>query len=95
MTVDVAGNSTFVVAYGFEPDIDTCEALYTSLVIQMVAASDAYLRSGRHRGGVGSGGRAWRRAAGGRTETVVGHHGPAQLPVRVRRTHRDSAHRGP
>jgi hypothetical protein len=52
VTVDVAGNSTFVVAYGFEPDIDTCEALYTSLVIQMVAASDAYLRSGRHRGEV-------------------------------------------
>ena len=30
--------ATFVIAYGFESDIDTCEALYTSLVVQMVAA---------------------------------------------------------
>ena len=52
VTVDVAGNSTFVIAYGFESDIDTCEALYTSLVVQMVAASDAYLRAGGHRGEV-------------------------------------------
>ena len=39
VTVDVAGNNTFVLAYGYEADIDTCEALYTSLLIQMVAAS--------------------------------------------------------
>ncbi|NMO04938.1 DUF2786 domain-containing protein [Gordonia sp. TBRC 11910] len=49
VTVDVAHNSTFVLAYGFESDIDTCEALYTSLVIQMVAASDAYLKSGAYK----------------------------------------------
>lgn len=49
VTVDVAHNSTFVLAYGFEPDIDTCEALYTSLIIQMVAASDAYLKSGAYK----------------------------------------------
>ncbi|MFT4126905.1 MAG: DUF2786 domain-containing protein [Gordonia sp. (in: high G+C Gram-positive bacteria)] len=49
VTVDVAGNATFVLAYGFAADIDACEALYTSLVVQMVAASDAYLRSGAHR----------------------------------------------
>ncbi len=49
VTVDVAGNSTYVLAYGFESDIDACEALYTSLVVQMVAASDAYLRSGAYK----------------------------------------------
>lgn len=50
LTCDVASNSTFVIAYGFEADIDACEALYTSLVIQMVAASDAYLKSGAYKG---------------------------------------------
>ncbi|WP_132992211.1 DUF2786 domain-containing protein [Gordonia zhaorongruii] len=50
VTCDVASNSTFVIAYGFESDIDTCETLYTSLVIQMVAASDAYLKSGAYKG---------------------------------------------
>ncbi|MBT0565892.1 DUF2786 domain-containing protein [Williamsia sp. CHRR-6] len=47
--VDVAHNSTFVIAYGFAGDIDSVEALYSSLVVQMVAASDAYLKSGAYR----------------------------------------------
>lgn len=46
---DVAHNSTQVYAYGFESDLDACEALYSSLLLQMVRASDAYLRSGAHR----------------------------------------------
>jgi hypothetical protein len=46
---DVATNSTFVYAYGFAEDIDTSHALYASLVVQMVRASDAYLASGTHR----------------------------------------------
>lgn len=46
---DVASNSTMVFAHGFDTDIDTCEALYTSLVVQMVRASDAYLKSPEHR----------------------------------------------
>ncbi|EGD55311.1 DUF2786 domain-containing protein [Gordonia neofelifaecis] len=50
LTCDVASNSTFVIAYGFETDIDACEALYTSLVVQMVAASDAYLKSRAYQG---------------------------------------------
>lgn len=50
VTCDVASNSTFVIAYGFESDIDTVEALYTSLVVQMVAASAAYLESGAYKG---------------------------------------------
>ncbi len=46
---DIASNSTFVYAYGFAEDIDASHALYASLVIQMVRASDAYLASGAHR----------------------------------------------
>lgn len=46
---DVASNSTFVYAYGFAEDIDTSHALYASLVVQMVRASDAYIGSGAHR----------------------------------------------
>ncbi len=49
LTCDLAGNSTYVIAYGFETDVDVCEALYASLVVQMVRASDGYLRSGAHR----------------------------------------------
>ncbi|HEX7321704.1 MAG TPA: DUF2786 domain-containing protein [Mycobacterium sp.] len=46
---DVASNSTLVYAYGFAEDIDASHALYASLVIQMVRASDAYISSGAHR----------------------------------------------
>ncbi|MGV9712202.1 DUF2786 domain-containing protein [Gordonia sp. NPDC003424] len=69
VTVDVAGNSTFVLAYGFESDIDTCEALYTSLVVQMVAASDTYLRSGAYKGEEFS--RVVTRGSGWRARRVV------------------------
>ncbi|BBX98733.1 DUF2786 domain-containing protein [Mycobacterium lacus] len=46
---DIASNSTFLHAYGFSEDIDATHALYASLVVQMVRASDAYLASGAHR----------------------------------------------
>jgi hypothetical protein len=46
---DVASNSTFVYAYGFAEDIDATHALYASLVVQMVKASDAYIGTGAHR----------------------------------------------
>ncbi|AZG48170.1 hypothetical protein D7316_04787 [Gordonia insulae] len=69
VTVDVAGNSTFVMAYGFGADIDTCETLYTSLVVQMVAASDAYLRSGAYKGEEFS--RVVTRGSGWRARRVV------------------------
>ncbi len=46
---DVASNSTFVYAYGFAEDIDATHALYASLVVQMVRASDGYISSGAHR----------------------------------------------
>ncbi|UEA61499.1 DUF2786 domain-containing protein [Gordonia otitidis] len=47
--VDIAHDSTYVIAFGFEADIDAVEALYSSLVVQMVAASSAYLRSGEYK----------------------------------------------
>jgi hypothetical protein len=46
---DVASNSTFVYAYGFAEDIDASHALYASLVLQMVRASELYISSGAHR----------------------------------------------
>jgi hypothetical protein len=46
---DVASNSTFVYAYGFTEDIDATHALYASLVVQMVRATDSYISSGAHR----------------------------------------------
>ena len=45
---DIASNSTFVYAYGFAEDIDASHALYASLVMQMVKASEAYISSGKH-----------------------------------------------
>src|SRR5258707_14437258 len=45
----VASNSTFVYAYGFAEDIDASHALYASLVMQMVKASEPYISSGAHR----------------------------------------------
>lgn len=47
--IDIATNSTFVVQYGFESDIDTVDALYSSLVVQMVKACEAFLQSGEWR----------------------------------------------
>lgn len=46
---DITANSTVIYAYGFADDIDVCEALYSSLLVQMVRASDAYLREGTYR----------------------------------------------
>ncbi|MGI5222353.1 DUF2786 domain-containing protein [Nocardia sp. CA-290969] len=46
---DVARTSTQVYAYGFAADIDVCEALYSSLLVQMVQASDRYIKSGAYR----------------------------------------------
>jgi hypothetical protein len=49
VTCDVASNSSTVYCYGFENDIATCEALYASLAVQMVRASDGYIKSGAYR----------------------------------------------
>ena len=47
LTCDIAGDSSRVHAYGFDTDIDAAEALYSSLVVQMVRASDEYIKSKR------------------------------------------------
>lgn len=46
---DVTRTSTQVYAYGYAADIDVCEALYSGLLVQMVQASDRYIKSGAHR----------------------------------------------
>jgi hypothetical protein len=46
LTCDIARDSTRVHAFGFDTDIDMAETLYASLVVQMVRASDAYIKSG-------------------------------------------------
>lgn len=48
VTCDVARNSTRVFAYGFESDLDTAHALYASLIVQMVRASDEFIKSGAY-----------------------------------------------
>ena len=46
---DITQTSAVVYAYGFASDIDVCEALYASLLFQMVRDCDAYIRSGEYR----------------------------------------------
>ncbi len=43
---DIARDSSRVYAFGFDTDIDMVETLYASLVVQMVRASDSYIKSG-------------------------------------------------
>lgn len=45
----IRGDNTGVTVYGFESDIEVAKAFYVSLVVQMVADADAYIRSGAHR----------------------------------------------
>jgi hypothetical protein len=47
--IDIAHNSTYVNAYGFPSDVDMVEALFSSLVIQMVKSGDAYIKSGEYK----------------------------------------------
>ena len=49
LAFDVAHNSSYVIAYGMPSDIAVAESLYASLAVQMVRASDAYVRSDAHR----------------------------------------------
>ena len=46
LTCDIARDSSRVYAFGFDTDIDMVETLYASLVVQMVRASDGYIKSG-------------------------------------------------
>jgi hypothetical protein len=49
VTVDIAHNSTYVIAYGYDTDIEVVELLYSSLVVQMVSACDLWLAEGTWR----------------------------------------------
>ncbi len=70
VTCDIARDSTRVYAYGFDTDIDITEALYSSLVVQMVRGCDEYISSKRFAAETvrrwvrvdGDGGRPGRRA---------------------------------
>jgi len=46
---NVAGNSTAVFAFGFAEDIDLTEAIYASVLSQMVRESDAYIRKAEYK----------------------------------------------
>jgi hypothetical protein len=47
--VDVARDSTYVLAFGFADDLAVVEKLYASLVTQMTIAANAAIRRGEHR----------------------------------------------
>ena len=48
--VDIASNSTFVIAYGMPGDLDVVETLFTSLAVQMVSAGQRWVKSDTWRG---------------------------------------------
>lgn len=48
--VDVASNSTFVIAFGMPSDLDVVDALFSSLAVQMTSSSQEWLKSGLWRG---------------------------------------------
>jgi len=48
--VDVASNSTYVIAYGMPADLDVVETIYAALAVHMVHASQAYLSAGTWKG---------------------------------------------
>ena len=45
----IAQNSRYVNVFGFPSDIETTKAIYASVVVQMVASSDAYIHSGSYK----------------------------------------------
>jgi hypothetical protein len=48
--IDIAHNSTYVVAYGMPSDIDMVERLWSSLAVTMVRLADDYIKRGEWRG---------------------------------------------
>ena len=63
--VDIARDSTYVLAFGFPTDVEVVQALYASLATQMVSAANAAIRRGEHRAEVywSPTARAWRSDA--------------------------------
>lgn len=50
LKIDIAHNSTYVIAYGMPSDIEVCETLYASLATQMATSATAWLKRGEWRG---------------------------------------------
>ena len=48
--VDIASNSTFVIAYGMPSDLDVVDALFSSLAVQMINAGHRWVSQGDWRG---------------------------------------------
>ncbi|MDO9485967.1 MAG: DUF2786 domain-containing protein [Actinomycetota bacterium] len=48
--VDIASNSTFVIAYGMPSDLEVVEALFTSLAVQMINAGHRWVSQDSWRG---------------------------------------------
>lgn len=48
--IDVAHNSTYVIAYGLPDDVDTCESIWLACAPRMVATAQHWLRSKRWSG---------------------------------------------
>ena len=48
--VDIASNSTFVIAYGMPNDLDVVETVFTSLAVQMVTAGQRWVKLDSWRG---------------------------------------------
>jgi hypothetical protein len=47
--LNIANNSTFVIAFGMPSDIEVVEALYASLLFQMVESANAWLKTGEYK----------------------------------------------
>src|SRR4029077_3489126 len=47
--LDISHRNTYVIAYGVSQDLDLVEAMYSSLVVQMVDAGNQYLKSGEYK----------------------------------------------
>lgn len=68
---NIAHNSTYVIAFGFPSDIEKTEALYASLVVQMVNASNAYIKKGEYKNELRWSDRHWeKRPVSGRTARI-------------------------
>jgi hypothetical protein len=48
--VDIASNSTFVIAYGMPSDLNVVETLFTSLAVQMVTSGQRWVKDASWRG---------------------------------------------
>ncbi|QIQ63300.1 hypothetical protein SEA_SETTECANDELA_184 [Mycobacterium phage Settecandela] len=74
--LNIAHNSTYVIAFGFAEDIDVAEALYASLTVQMANAAAEYRKTEAWRKDTVWVPGRWRLAKDGLDEWVDGRHKP-------------------